>query len=341
VVLTSAGCNTLDYLLDGPAEVYAVDVNPRQNALLELKLALITHGRFEDLLAFFGQGWHPEPARAYAGVRRWLSPGAASFWDARIHYFERGGRKGSFYYHGTSGTVAWVLTRHLLDPRRGLRGHLLDLVEARDLEEQREIYARIEPRLWGRLITWLLRHPLLMSMLGVPRAQLRLIHEGHPGGINGFVADKLRHVLTEVAIRDNYFWRVYLTGSYTRDCCPNYLLEENFETLRERAGRVQVHDTTVSEFLRRSPGHYTHFVLLDHQDWLAWHKPAALAEEWRLLLDNSAAGSKVLMRSASPRVGFLPEWVLTAVRFFPELTEALHPKDRVGTYGSVNLAVVR
>ncbi len=52
VMITSAGCNALDYLLDGPAEIHAIDVNPRQNAVLELKLALITRGDFGDLFEF-------------------------------------------------------------------------------------------------------------------------------------------------------------------------------------------------------------------------------------------------------------------------------------------------
>ncbi len=50
VMITSAGCNALDYLLDGPAEIHAVDVNYRQNALLELKLAMIRRGEFADFL---------------------------------------------------------------------------------------------------------------------------------------------------------------------------------------------------------------------------------------------------------------------------------------------------
>ena len=41
LVITSAGCNALDYALAGPRHVYAVDLNPRQNALLELKKAAI------------------------------------------------------------------------------------------------------------------------------------------------------------------------------------------------------------------------------------------------------------------------------------------------------------
>lgn len=39
VLITSAGCNALDYALDGPRRIHAVDMNFRQNALLELKLA--------------------------------------------------------------------------------------------------------------------------------------------------------------------------------------------------------------------------------------------------------------------------------------------------------------
>ena len=39
LVITSAGCNALDYALTEPRHVYAVDMNPRQNALLELKIA--------------------------------------------------------------------------------------------------------------------------------------------------------------------------------------------------------------------------------------------------------------------------------------------------------------
>ena len=32
-MITSGGCNALDYLLDEPRRIYAVDMNPRQNAL--------------------------------------------------------------------------------------------------------------------------------------------------------------------------------------------------------------------------------------------------------------------------------------------------------------------
>ena len=59
LVITSAGCNALDYALAGARSVHAVDANPRQNALLELKLAALRRLEFEDLFALFGDGFHP------------------------------------------------------------------------------------------------------------------------------------------------------------------------------------------------------------------------------------------------------------------------------------------
>ncbi|PWG65840.1 DUF3419 family protein [Sediminicurvatus halobius] len=339
VMVTSAGCNALDYLLDSPATIHAVDVNPRQNALLQLKLALFRLGGFDDLYAMFGKGSHDGYARVYAAARPHLDAPSAAFWDRRIGYFDRHRGRPSFYYHGTAGTAAWLFTRVLLR-RPALRAGLLDLMDADSLCEQQAIYTRIEPLIWGGLISWLVRQPWVMSLLGVPRSQLQLIRDGYPGGLASYLADKLRHVATEVMTRDNYFWRVYLTGSYASGCCPEYLRAEHFDRLADRVDRVRTHTTTVSDFLRRNPGTYSHFVLLDHQDWLVRHDRPALEEEWELLLANSRPGSRILMRSAAQDASFLPEFARRSLRFFPEWAAALHRRDRVGTYGSVHLAEV-
>jgi len=232
VVLTSAGCNALDYLLDAPAEIHAVDVNPRQNALLQLKLALVERGDFGDLDLMFRQGAHPHFRELYQALRPRLPAYATAFWDKKIAYFDPdkkiayfdpANRKRSFYYHGTCGAVAWLVSRQLLKSGRKLRAYLFDLLDAQTLPEQRTLYEKIEPALWGRFSTWLLRQPTALAMLGVPRPQIHLIQQQYPGGIIGYISDKLRHVLTEVLIQDNYFWRAYLTGTYTERCCHRHL----------------------------------------------------------------------------------------------------------------------
>jgi S-adenosylmethionine-diacylglycerol 3-amino-3-carboxypropyl transferase len=97
---------------------------------------------------------------------------------------------------------------------------------------------------------------------------------------------------------------------------------------------------SLTKFLADNPGEYTHFVLLDHQNWLAHRAAEALEQERRQILSNSRQGTKILTRSASSVLTFLPGFVRDALRFFPERTTRLHLRDRVGTYASTHLAEV-
>jgi S-adenosylmethionine-diacylglycerol 3-amino-3-carboxypropyl transferase len=340
VTITSAGCNVLDYLLDGPEQIFAVDMNHRQNALLELKLALIQHAPFADLFQMFGAGAHPKYAEVYQQVRPTLNVATRAFWDKQIGMFDPRSLKKSFYYHGTSGIAAWVMVKALFQARPQVRRLAERLLDSLSLREQKEIYAHLEPEIWGRISSWLVRQPTLMAFLGVPRAQISLIEQSHPGGLEGYVKDKLRHVMTEVPISDNYFWRVYLTGNYTTDCCPEYLRLQNHLMLQCCASRVSTHTMSIAQFLKANPGTYSHFILLDHQDWLAWNDTDGLREEWELILASSRPGTRILLRSASPSLDFIPADIRHHLNFHPELTRILHRQDRVGTYGSLHLAEV-
>lgn len=338
-VITSAGCNALDYLLDDPAAVRCVDLNYRQNALLELKKALVEAGRHDWLWALFGRGADEGHTAIYSAVRHRMPGFAQEFWDKKIGWFSPSGR-GSFYYRGASGDVAWFVSRLLWGLKPGLRGLAMELLDTDDLDAQRRIYDQIEPKLWGPLLTRVVRQPWLMAFLGVPRPQMEIILREREDGLAGYVKERLRYVLTSVPIRQNYFWRVYLTGSYTPDCCPNYLKPEHFAALRERVGRLTTHTGSLCGFLAEARERFTHFVLLDHQDWMARHLPEELAEEWRLILAKSRPGALVLLRSAGTDAAFIPHNARRKLRFKPELTMPLHTDDRVGTYGSQHLAVV-
>jgi S-adenosylmethionine-diacylglycerol 3-amino-3-carboxypropyl transferase len=341
VAITSAGCNILDMLLDGPRSIHAVDVNPRQNFLLELKMALIRRGDFSDLFQFFGIGSHPGRHDVFRSARSFLSSGAERFWGCRLSMFSPAGPRSSFYWHGTAGSAAWAIWRAASLLGVNLRGLALALFEASSLAEQRDIYSMAEPHIWKPWLTKFLSHPALMSLVGVPPAQVRLIDRSHPGGLQGYIRDKFRHVMTEVHARENYFWRVYTTGSYTLNCCPKYLRRENQAALSGSLDGVRLHSTSIAGFLRGHPGTYTHFVLLDHQDWLALHDPRALREEWELILANSRPGTRILLRSAGLDCSFIPDDIIGRLRFCPDLSDSLHLTDRVGTYGSLHLAEVR
>src|ERR1700722_7088570 len=81
VVITSAGCNALDYLLAGAGEGNAVDVNPIQNVLLELKVAAIRGLDHTSFFELFGHGRSLDALEMYHdALRGQLSEAARAYW---------------------------------------------------------------------------------------------------------------------------------------------------------------------------------------------------------------------------------------------------------------------
>lgn len=339
VMITSAGCNALDYLLDDPGEIHCVDVNPRQNALLQLKMAAIKRLSFEDFFLLFGRGSHPDIRRVFAAVKDDMPEFARDYWARKLGYFTPTGLQQSFYYHGAAGSVAMII-RQMLNCRKSLRDRVYDILDCSSPDEQKAIYCDFAPQFWTGFMRFLVKSPLTMALLGVPRPQIQLIAASYPGGLGAYVQDKVAHVFTEVPMTDNYFWRVYLRGEYSLRCCPKYLKERNFEILKHRLDRIFIHTATVSEFLEENGGTYSDFVLLDHQDWLAAHDRPGLDLEWRRILEHSRSQARILMRSASETFDFIPRFAASRLKPDAETAPKLHNQDRVGTYAGLLFAEV-
>jgi S-adenosylmethionine-diacylglycerol 3-amino-3-carboxypropyl transferase len=352
LAITSAGCNVLDYALAGAGRVHAVDANPRQTALLELKIAAIRTLEYQDFFAIFGTGAHRDFAALYvARLRPQLSPFARRWFDARGHWFAGSGWRDSFYYCGLSGLVARLM-RTYIDADRGLRAGLTAMLEVDNLEDQRALFDReVEPRLFGAVMRWAISRRSTMSLLGVPFPQARAVEASHADGIAGFIRQAVREVFRDLPLWTNHFWTVYLRGSYTPTNCPDYLRQAGFLALKGGlVERIVPHTCTLTTFLQRNEVAITHATLLDHMDWMSSYYPQALAEEWQALFSRLAPGARVIFRSASPDASFLrhihvPErdgWtrVTDRLRFDHELAAALHRRDRVRTYASFHIADV-
>lgn len=354
LVITSAGCNALDYALAGANHVYAVDMNYRQNALLDLKKAAVQRLDYDRFFSLFGRGQLSDWQTVYPQQLRPVLPEPAQrFWDRHGNFFTSQGRRNSLYFRGTSGLFAWMVNGYINRVAR-IRSSINDILNASSVAEQREIYtrARLKESLFRPLVQWMLRRDATMAMLGVPRSQRRQLDEGYPGGIVQFIVDRIETVFSRLPLADNYFWRVYLTGQYTRQCCPEYLKPENFERLRDGvADRVTTHTNSALGFLESHHGQINRFVLLDHMDWLYSNYQDVLAAEWQGIVDRAAPNARLIWRSAGLKVDFVDPIQVQVngssatmgdlLHYHPELAAELHPIDRVNTYGSFYIADLR
>ena len=341
LMITSAGCNALSYLLDNPASIDCVDLNPRQNALLELKKALFIAGDHQKLFDTFGKGVAPEIRKFYKErLRNNITDQSKKFWDKHLYYFSGKGIRKTFYQHGTAGILSFLAGKYIsLQP--GLKKDLFKLFESKDLYEQCKIYSKVEPVLLKRWLKPILESHFTMSLAGIPLDQQDLAIDPEKDGLYGYIKRSLRSVFCHLPARENYFWRLYLDGRYRPDCCPEYLEKSNFEKIRDRVDRISIFTNSIEEKLKSSNKKYSHFILLDHQDWLAKRNMQGLKDEWDGIFKKAKPGAVVLMRSAADNPDFLPESVTSKLQRHEHLEKKVRSLDRVGTYTSTWIMTIK
>jgi S-adenosylmethionine-diacylglycerol 3-amino-3-carboxypropyl transferase len=246
---------------------------------------------------------------------------------------------GSFYYGGTAGFFA-LMFRHYVDHVARLRELLDRMLATTALEEQVAFYVEsLRPRLLTGRFLRLVGSGGVLGLLGVPAPQRELV-AARPGGVVAYLRECLDHVIQVAPLRENYFWGVYIRGRYTRESCPEYLKPESFARLQAGlVDRVEVRTGTVTDTLAEDAGPFTAFVLLDHMDWMA-RRPALLSDEWRGIFAAAAPGARIIFTSCAREASLLPRSVRERLHFDRDRAEALHRRDRVGTYGSFHIAHV-
>ncbi len=331
LMITGAGDNALDYLLDQPAYIHAVDLNYRQNALLNFKRRLF-HFEEADLLQHFFLDGDVSKASDYLQhtADHFLSGAERDFLNT---FFSRRQKIG-FYRRGSTGLFSRLLSAYIR--QQTLDELIQPLFEFRDLKQQQAYYHQIEEVLWQGRSLKLMDHPLSSSLLGVPGIQLS--ESKNRSSLLEYLKTCLRNVFTYTLGMHNYFWKMYFYGAYDESCAPNYLKKEHFDAIRKMIERIQTHTGSLIDHLRSTNRKYTHFVLLDHMDWYHEDSPA-LEELWNLIQRTAQPGARVLFRTVRENRNFLPD-AASAFSFQDELTKQMHRYDRVGTYRGTHLGIL-
>lgn len=327
-MITSAGDNTFDYLLDCPRSIDCVDINPQQNALLDLKCALFEYGNYEHLIDLFLTGKSANYQSIYHSIRINLDQNSRLFWDHHIKWFSH---ENGFYQNGLTGYFVRILT--MLLRIKNLDHPVHSLINESSLKTRNEIFTKeIEPKLWQGLSKHFWKSELVLSLGGIPSTQKSSI-----SNLNEYMRSTLRNLFVEQGMDDNYFWKIYLNGEYTASCCPEYLKEHHFKTIKSRIHKLSHKTLSVTQLLNTSKKKYSHFILLDHQDWLVGNGTKELEKEWRAILNSCEPNAKILFRSVHRNLDFLPDFVLSKFKKINIDSEYLLQNDRVGTYPSTFL----
>jgi S-adenosylmethionine-diacylglycerol 3-amino-3-carboxypropyl transferase len=231
--ITSGGCNVLTFLLDDPRKVIAVDANPHQGYLLELKMAAFRMLSHEETLEFFGVRPCPARLRLYRErLRSGLSNDAARFWDGHPGKIARG------IIHAGRYERYMRLLRHTVVAGFGKRRLIRRLYEADGPPARERLYREKWQGLRWKLLTGVMLSRRLNGLL-FDRAFFAYLDRDFSFGRH--FAAKAERALVRLPMKENYFLSYILLGRYYGEpFLPIYLRRENHQPIRDRLDRVEI-----------------------------------------------------------------------------------------------------
>jgi len=346
VTIASGGCNVLSYLTANPARITAVDLNAAHVALNRLKLCAVRRiTDYETFYRFFGAADCSENIVSYeACLKRHLDPDTLDYWEGRdalgrkrITRFARG-----FYKYGVLGH--FIGSGHLF--ARMLGANPRAILEARSLEEQREIFDRtLAPLFDNRCVKWVLNRPALLYGLGIPPAQYQALAGSGAPNVALIIKQRLERLACDVALDENYFaWQAF-NRSYPpagAGRLPPYLEERNFKALASRTDRVDIRLVSFTDYLREQPAaSHDCYVLLDAQDWMADRDLTTL---WAEITRTARPDARVIFRTAAEKdilPGRVDQEILKNWHYEAERSRQLERRDRSAIYGGFHLYKAR
>ncbi|KAK4129205.1 hypothetical protein N657DRAFT_652669 [Parathielavia appendiculata] len=330
LAITSAGDNILSYAMQSPARIHAIDLNPSQNHLLELKVAAFTAQLpYEDFWRIFGEGKHPDfRSLLLSKLSPHLSSRAFQYWLDNVTIFTNPNGRGLY---DTGGSKHAIRVFRWISRIFACRRAVTELLESKALDEQRRIWhTKIRPALLSPLVSNIVvsSEAFLWAALGVPKNQLAMIEADHATSkaVTGpsptakptrahaiwhYMVNTLDPVIETTHIAtDNPYYLVCLTGAFSPQCHPDYLSREAHARL-SRPGALdglRIHTDEIDEVIARiSPGTLTVAIVMDSMDWFDRGGTAAPRQISKL---NRALrmGGRVLLRSSAREPWYIREF---------------------------------
>ncbi len=319
----SAGDNTFSLLSQGPARVVAVDTNPAQLFLIELKKAAFATLDYDDFLSFLGFRPATHRLKLYQTVCKALRPPASSFWDQHRHLIQKG-----IIHTGKLERYFATFRKYLL-PLIHSKKRVHELFQTRSAQEQATFYTnKWDNRRW-RLLLRLFFSRRLMRWLG--RKPEYLYYVQAPTGHT--IALRTAAHLSSTQCTSNFYLSFILLGKH--HCgLPHYARRENFHSIRRHLDRLQLVHSRLEDYCQH---HANSFDAFNCSDMFEYLSPNAFRKAAHLLSKAGRQGARYAYWNL-----FVPRRLSMAHTSFEtqtSLSKALTQHDRCFFYSNFYLDI--
>ena len=281
--LTGSGSRVLDMCLANPEELIALDLNPIQNELLQLKIAAFKVLNDQDLLGYLGVTPCKNRLELHGKVERALTQKSQFFWQTHQGLIAKG-----LWYSGLWEKVLrfGAFGNHVI------RGKKIDqLFAAPSLEEQADMWRRhFDDKVWRLSLRLLGRRWIWTKLIGEPGGSFLPA----PDIVEKRLADAFIHASESFFFRDSDFASLILRGHHAPPfALPLHLQKKYTDSVRNNLDKIQIITGGLTQL--RSLG-ISNIDAFSVSDFGSYCSQEAYDQCWSSLREAAAPGATVCER---------------------------------------------
>jgi S-adenosylmethionine-diacylglycerol 3-amino-3-carboxypropyl transferase len=319
LVVTASGDRPLNILSMQSKKVYAIDANPIQNALLDLKMAALKHFDYEKYIAFLGLSSCNHRKQLYASLKSSLQPTTLSL----LKTYEKKIDKGIIY----QGTVEKGISIASI-AIRAVRGNKVQQLFSFDtVREQAHFVEKHWDTPGWRNIVKLAVNPYVGRLFWKDPG----LYEYIGSDINSVnhVYNRFHSSLVRFLAKENILLSLCLQGKVYEAAYPPYLCEQESNKIRNQLDKIEHQTIDLLSYLRgRSDKSLDAFSLSDVASYLSQEEFSIMMKE---MVRTARSGARFCIRQFLCNHA-LPEEILPFLKRDTALEKELENEDRCFVY---------
>ena len=241
LTVSASGDRPLNLLYSNCKEIIALDANPFQTALCDLKKAALQDLDYDEYIAFLGLTPHKDRLSVLKKLEHLMQEHTVSCWRANREKIQRG-----IIYQGQVEKLCHKVS-HVIKAVDGKKIHQLFSFDALE-EQKRFIDQKWNWKIWKMIVDiclnplfsrLLLKDPGLYQNLGLRPST--------------YMYNRLEKALTEIPIKENLVLSLLFQGKVYKEGFSPHLNEQESRQIKKRLDRLALKTTNMLSFLESAP----------------------------------------------------------------------------------------
>jgi S-adenosylmethionine-diacylglycerol 3-amino-3-carboxypropyl transferase len=239
----SAGDNSFSMLVHNPELVVAVDINPIQLKLIELKKAAFATLDYSEFLQFLGFKESDQRWELFLKVSEGLTPELVVFWESRKEEIIEG-----IIFQGKFEKYFKLFQKKVL-PLVHRKKTVNHLMTEKTGSEQKDFYLNTWNNWRWKLLFKIFFSKFVMGRFGRDPKFLNEVKVP----VAKFILGQVENHMTSTVCQRNYFLHFILQGNFG-DLLPHYAREENFHKIKSRINRLEIYEGLAEDAFKEYDG---------------------------------------------------------------------------------------